>query len=318
MKYLLSIIISCYNEEKNIFLIYEEIDKISKKLKDLKIDIEIIFVDDGSIDKSLDLIKKLALEDERVHYISFSRNFGKEATILAGLKYAKGDYVTMMDADLQDPPEMLLKMFDVILNEDYDIVGLQALNHKDYGIIRRFFTFCFYKIIGRLSSVPMTPNERDYRLMKKKVVEALLTLTEYNRYSKGLFNFVGFKTKWLKYELPKRKNGKTKWSIKKLFSYGINAIVGFTTKPLVLASLVGFIFCFIAFLAIIFIIIKTLIWKDPVSGWPSLACIIVFCSGIQLFFLGVIGEYISKIYLETKQRPIYIINETDEDEENYL
>lgn len=315
---LLSIITSCYNEETNIMLFYEEVKKITEKLKEIKIDIELIFVDDGSTDKTLKIIKKLAREDERVHYISFSRNFGKEATILAGLKYAKGEYVTLMDVDLQDPPAMLLEMFDVLLKEDYDVVGLKADGHKNYGIIRRFCTFSFYKIIGRLSSVPMTPNERDYRLMKKKVVDAVLTLSEYNRYSKGLFNFVGFKTKWLKYELPERKHGKTKWSIKKLFSYGINGIVGFSTKPLVLASLIGIIFCFIAFLAIIFIIVKTLIWKDPVSGWPSLACIIVFCSGVQLLFLGIIGEYISKIYLETKQRPIYIINETDEDEENYL
>ena len=308
MKPKISIIFPCFNEEESLPLFYQEMVRVMQKMDN---DFELLFINDGSIDKTLEILRKYAKIDIRVRYLSFSRNFGKEAAILAGLQYSKGDYITLMDADLQDPPEKLIEMYDLLQKENLDIVGLKANNHKNYGFVRRFLTKCYYKMIGSLSIIPMEPNERDYRLMTRQVVNAVLSLTEYNRYSKGLFNFVGFDTKWITYDAPDRIAGKTTWNFKKLFAYAIDGIVGFSTKPLVLSSLVGIIFCFIAFLFIIIIITKTILWGDPVGGWPSLACIIIFVSGVQLFFLGIIGEYLSKIYMETKQRPIYIIKETE-------
>lgn len=308
MKPKISIIVPCFNEEESLPLFYQEMVRVMQKMDN---DFELLFINDGSIDKTLEILRKYAKIDIRVRYLSFSRNFGKEAAILAGLQYSKGDYITLMDADLQDPPEKLIEMYDLLQKENLDIVGLKANNHKNYGFVRRFLTKCYYKMIGSLSIIPMEPNERDYRLMTRQVVNAVLSLTEYNRYSKGLFNFVGFDTKWITYDAPDRIAGKTTWNFKKLFAYAIDGIVGFSTKPLVLSSLVGIIFCFIAFLFIIIIITKTILWGDPVGGWPSLACIIIFVSGVQLFFLGIIGEYLSKIYMETKQRPIYIIKETE-------
>ncbi len=308
MKIKISIIIPCFNEEESIPLFYQEMLNVMQKMNQ---DFELLFINDGSKDKTLEILKKYSKEDKRIRFISFSRNFGKEAAILAGLQHSTGDYITLMDADLQDPPEKLIEMYELLQKENLDIVGLKANNHKNYGFIRRLLTKCYYKIIGSLSIIPMEPNERDYRLMTRQVVDAVLSLTEYNRYSKGLFNFVGFDTKWITYDAPNRIAGTTKWNFKKLFTYAIDGIVGFSTKPLVLSSLVGILFCFIAFLFILIIILKTLIWGDPVGGWPSLACIIIFVSGVQLFFLGIIGEYLSKIYLETKQRPIYIIKETE-------
>lgn len=308
MKPKISIIVPCFNEEESLPLFYQEMVRVMQKMDN---DFELLFINDGSKDKTLEILRQYAKIDIRVRYLSFSRNFGKEAAILAGLQYSKGDYITLMDADLQDPPEKLIEMYDLLQKENLDIVGLKANNHKNYGFVRRFLTKCYYKMIGSLSIIPMEPNERDYRLMTRQVVNAVLSLTEYNRYSKGLFNFVGFDTKWITYDAPDRIAGKTTWNFKKLFAYAIDGIVGFSTKPLVLSSLVGIIFCFIAFLFIIIIITKTILWGDPVGGWPSLACIIIFVSGVQLFFLGIIGEYLSKIYMETKQRPIYIIKETE-------
>ncbi len=305
----IGVIIPCYNEEESLPLYYNEMKKVMEQMTNL--DFELLFINDGSKDKTLAILKSLAKEDKRIRYISFSRNFGKEAAILAGLENISGDYITLMDADLQDPPSKLIEMYDLLIKEDLDIVGLKSNNHKNYGFIRKILTACYYKIIGTLSSTPMAPNERDYRLMTRQVIDAILSLTEYNRYSKGLFNFVGFDTKWITYDAPDRIAGNTKWNFRKLFTYGIDGIVGFSTRPLVLSSFVGILFCFIAFLMILFIIFKTIVWGDPVGGWPSLACIIIFVSGVQLFFLGVIGEYLSKIYLETKKRPIYIIKETN-------
>ena len=305
----IGVIIPCYNEEESLPLYYNEMKKVMEQMTNL--DFELLFVNDGSKDKTLAILKSLAKEDKRIRYISFSRNFGKEAAILAGLENISGDYITLMDADLQDPPSKLIEMYDLLIKENLDIVGLKSNNHKNYGFIRKILTACYYKIIGTLSSTPMAPNERDYRLMTRQVIDAILSLTEYNRYSKGLFNFVGFDTKWITYDAPDRIAGNTKWNFRKLFTYGIDGIVGFSTRPLVLSSFVGILFCFIAFLMILFIIFKTIVWGDPVGGWPSLACIIIFVSGVQLFFLGVIGEYLSKIYLETKKRPIYIIKETN-------
>ena len=304
----IGIIVPCYNEEESLPLFYKEMNRV---IKQMDVDYELLFVNDGSKDDTLNLLKEMAKKDKRVKYLSFSRNFGKEAAILAGLKNINGDYITLMDADLQDPPEKLIEMYELLQKENLDIVGLKTNDHKNYGFIRKFFTKCYYMFVGCLSSIPMAPNERDYRLMTRQVVDAILELTEYNRYSKGLFNFVGFETKWLTYDAPDRVAGNTKWNFWKLFSYGIDGLVGFSTKPLVISSFVGILFCFVAFIMILIIILKTLIWGDAVNGWPSLACIIIFVSGVQLFFLGVLGEYLSKIYLETKKRPVYIIKETN-------
>ncbi len=306
----IGIIVPCHNEEESLKYFYPTICDVMDKMDN---EFELMFINDGSTDHTLDVIKEYVRKDNRVRYISFSRNFGKEAAILAGLQHVHGDYVTMMDADLQDPPEKLIEMYDVLIKENLDIVGLKTNDHKNYGIFRKFFTACYYKILGSFTTVPMAPNERDYRLMTRQVVEAVLSLTEYNRYSKGLFNFVGFDTKWLTYDAPDRVAGKTKWSFWKLFAYGIDGIVGFSTRPLVLSAIIGVLFCFVAFIMILVIVIKTLVWGDPVGGWPSLACIIIFVSGVQLFFLGIIGEYLAKTYLETKKRPVYIIKETEED-----
>ena len=303
----LSIIIPCYNEEENINLFYEEIKKVTKKIK---MNIEIIFVNDGSKDKTLENIKKLT-KNKNVKYISFSRNFGKEAAMWAGLNKATGDYVTIMDCDLQDPPKLLPDMLDLIKKEDYDMVGTRRVTRKGEPLIRSFLARCFYKIINKMSKVEMVDGARDYRLMTRQVVNSILELKEYNRYSKGLFSFVGYKTKWLEYENVKRVRGETKWSFWKLFIYAIEGIVAFSTMPLTISVIIGLLFCIIAFIMIFVVIFKTIIFGDPTSGWPSLVCIIFMVSGIQLLCIGVIGEYLSKLYLEVKQRPIYIIKETN-------
>ncbi len=310
MKKLLSVIVSCYNEEEAIPYFYEEIKKTAEQMNYL--DFEFIFVNDGSKDKTLETIKKYAKKDKRVRYVSFSRNFGKEAAMLAGLEYSKGDYVTLMDADLQDPPHMLEQMYNAIINEGYDQVGTRRVSRKGEPVIRSFFARQFYKIINKMSKVEMVDGARDYRLMKRCVVDAILSLKEYNRYSKGIFSFVGFETKWLEYENIERVAGETKWSFFKLFKYAIEGIVSFTTAPLSLASLAGIIICMISFVAIIFVIIRALFYGDPVAGWPSTICIILFIGGIQLFCMGIMGQYLAKNYLETKNRPIYIVKETED------
>lgn len=302
----ISIIIPCYNEEDSIPLIYNELKKVSNNMK---YDFEFIFVNDGSIDNSLSVLKKLSAKDKQVKYIHFSRNFGKEAAMYAGLSNSKGDYVTIMDADLQDPPSLLPEMLRLIKEEEYDSVGTRRVSRKGEPKIRSFFARKFYKIINKLSKIEMVDGARDYRLMTRQMVNSILELKEYNRYSKGLFSFVGFNTYWLEYENVERVAGETKWSFWGLVKYAIEGIVAFSTLPLSIASLMGFIFCFVSFILIIIIIIKTLIYGDPTSGWPSLVCIIFFVSGIQLFCLGIIGKYLSKTYLETKNRPIYIIKE---------
>ena len=304
----LSIIVPCYNEEDSIPLFYKEIKKISSSLR---VKLELIFVDDGSSDKSLEIMKELTTSYKWINYISFSRNFGKEAAMLAGLTESTGDYVTIMDVDLQDPPALLHEMIRLIEEEGYDVVGTRRVTRKGEPPIRSFFARCFYKIINKMSKVEMVDGARDFRLMTRQVVNNILKLQEFNRYSKGLFSYVGFKTKWLEYENVERIAGETKWSFWKLFMYAIEGIVAFTTIPLTIAVMIGFIFCIIAFIMIIVIIVKTLIFGDPTSGWPSLACIIFMVSGIQLLCIGVIGEYLSKMYLEIKKRPIYIIKETN-------
>ncbi len=307
----ISVIVPCYNEEESIPLFYDTINKVINKMKDVSF--ELIFVDDGSSDKTINVIKDFSKKDKNVRYISFSRNFGKEAAIYAGLVYSTGDYVTLLDADLQDPPELIEKMYKIITTEDVDCVGLKTDAHKEYGIFRRFLTRCYYRLISKLSKVEMVPGARDFRLMTRQMVNAILELKEYNRYSKGIFSFVGFKTKWLTYKVPKRVAGKSKWSIFKLFTYAIDAIIGFSTVPLTIAVFVGVLFCLISLVSVIFIIIRTLIFGDPVAGWPSLVCIMFFLSGVQLFCTGISGAYISKTYTEVKDRPIYIVRETEKD-----
>lgn len=311
MRKKISVIVSCYNEEESLPLFYEEMSKVMDEMS--QNDFELIFVNDGSRDNTLKEIKELRAKDKRVRYISFSRNFGKEAAMKAGLDYSTGDYVTLMDADLQDPPKMLPEMLNILESEHYDCVGTRRVTRKGEPVIRSFFARKFYKIINKMSKVEMVDGARDYRLMTRQMVEAIKSCEEYNRYSKGLWSFVGFKTKWLEFENVQRVAGETKWSFWKLFKYAIEGIVAFTTAPLTMAAFLGILFCFIAFIMIVVIIFKTLVWGDPVSGWPSLACIIIFVSGIQLFFMGIFGEYLAKTYLETKKRPLYIIKETEKD-----
>ena len=306
----ISVVVSCYNEEKALPLFYEEMERVRKKDFEGIVEFEYIFVNDGSKDNTLKIIKELNQKDPKVRYISFSRNFGKEAAMYAGLEAAEGDYVTLMDADLQDPPALLKQMYDAIKNEGYDSVGTRRVTRKGEPPIRSFFARMFYKIINKMSNIEMVDGARDYRLMKRQVVDSIISLKEYNRYSKGLFSFVGFDTKWIEYENVERVAGETKWSFWKLFKYALEGITAFSTTPLIFSSIVGLIFCLVAFIAIIFIIVKTLVYGDPTAGWPSMACIIVFVSGIQLFTIGIIGQYLSKTYLEVKKRPIYIIKET--------
>ena len=309
----ISVVVSCYNEEKALPLFYEEMERVRKKDFEGIVEFEYIFVYDGSKDNTLKIIKELNQKDPKVRYISFSRNFGKEAAMYAGLEAAEGDYVTLMDADLQDPPALLKQMYYAIKNEGYDSVGTRRVTRKGEPPIRSFFARMFYKIINKMSNIEMVDGARDYRLMKRQVVDSIISLKEYNRYSKGLFSFVGFDTKWIEYENVERVAGETKWSFWKLFKYALEGITAFSTTPLIFSSIVGLIFCLVAFIAIIFIIVKTLVYGDPTAGWPSMACIIVFVSGIQLFTIGIIGQYLSKTYLEVKKRPIYIIKETEKD-----
>lgn len=308
----ISLIVPCYNEEECLPFFYEEVNKVTKKMDAC---FEFIFVNDGSKDKTLQIIKDLRKQDERVKYVSFSRNFGKEAGILAGLEYAKGDYVAMMDADLQDPPSLLPEMYEALKKEDYDCVATRSVSRHGYSFLRKIFTKWYYKIINKLSKTTIEPGARDFRLMSRKMVNAILELKEYNRFSKGIFSWVGFNTKWITFENEKRVAGKTKWNFWKLFGYSLESIVGFSTVPLTISVIAGFLFCLISFIMVIFIIVKTLVFGDPVAGWPSLVCIIFFVSGIQLFCTGILGEYLAKTYLEVKQRPIYIVKETDEENE---
>ena len=306
----ISIIVPCYNEEKAIPLFYKE---LQKNLKDFPktVNFEILFVNDGSKDNTLKTIKDLAKKDDSVKYISFSRNFGKEAAIYAGLENATGDYVTLMDADLQDPPSLLREMYTWVTKEGYDAVGTRRSTRKGEPFIRSIFARLFYKLINKMTSIEMVDGARDYVFMKRPVVDAIISLKEYNRYTKGLFSFVGFNVKWIEYKNIERIAGETKWSFWKLTKYALEAITAFSTTPLVVASVIGLLFCFISFLLILVIIGKTIIFGDPTSGWPSLVCIIFMLSGIQLFFLGIIGQYLAKTYLEVKQRPIYIIKDSN-------
>jgi glucosyltransferase len=305
----ISIIVSCYNEEESIPLFYEEINKVAQKMN--YADFEFIFINDGSKDKTIDILRNYAKKDSRIRYVSFSRNFGKEAAMFAGMECARGDYITFMDADLQDPPSLLPKMYKLIKEENYDCIGTRRVSRKGEPVIRSFFARRFYRLINKISKIEMVDGARDYRFMTKQMADSIGALREYNRYSKGIFSFVGFNTKWIEYENIERVKGETKWSFWRLFIYALDGITDFSTVPLAISAFIGLLFCIISFIVILFVIGRTVINGDPVAGWPSLVCIIFMVSGIQLFCVGIIGQYLSKTYLETKRRPIYIIKETE-------
>ncbi len=310
---LISLIVPCYNEEEALPLFYKEAAGVAQTLAEThQAQVEFIFVDDGSRDKTLEICRKLAREDQRVRYISFSRNFGKEAGIYAGLKAAKGDYVAMLDADLQDPPALLPEMLRSLLEEGYDCAATRRATRAGEPRVRSFFARMFYRIINKMSDTQIVDGARDFRLMNRKMVDAILELGEYNRFSKGIFSWVGFKTKWYSYDNVERVAGKTKWNFWGLLLYSFEGIIGFSTAPLALAAIAGIMFCLLAFIGMIFIIIRALLFGDPTAGWPSLVCIILMVSGVQMFCLGIVGEYLAKTYLEVKRRPLYLVNETEE------
>lgn len=309
MKEKISLIVPCYNEEEVLSYFYGEFCKVCNELKDYFC--TVIFINDGSKDRTLEIIKKLAEKDERVKYVSFSRNFGKESAIYAGLQYADGDYIAILDADLQDPPELLPEMLRYIKEEGYDSVATRRTSRKGEPLVRSFFARGFYKIMNRISTTEIMDGARDYRLMTRNFKEAILQICEYNRFSKGIFGWVGFKTKWIEFENVERKAGETKWSFWKLFKYSLEGIIGFSTAPLALVSMLGMGVCAIAFIFLAIILFKTICFGDPVAGWPSMTCIILMLGGIQLLCMGILGMYLSKTYLETKKRPIYICSDTN-------
>lgn len=305
---LLSVIVPCYNEEENVWDFYEELFKNRAFFQEKDLEVEVLYIDDGSKDRTVEEVRKLRAQDERVHLISFSRNFGKEAAIYAGLQRAKGDLVVMMDADLQDPPSLLPEMYSYI-EEGYDSVATRRVTRKGEPPIRSFFARMFYRIMNKISRTEIVDGARDYRLMTRQVVDGILAMTEYNRFSKGIFGWVGYETKWIAYDNVERRKGETKWSFWKLFLYSIDGILAFSTVPLAIASVMGVIFCLLAFLLIVVTIVRKLVYGDPTSGWPSLVCIVSLVSGVQLFCLGIVGQYLSKTYMEVKKRPIYLVKE---------
>ena len=307
----ISVIVPCFNEEEALPLYYEEMCRIMKKMSD--VEFELVFVDDGSSDRTLEILKEFHRMDMRCRYLSFSRNFGKEAALYAGLKNASGDYVATMDVDMQDPPGLLPEMYRILIEEEYDSVATRRSTRTGEPKIRSFLSESFYKFINSISKTEIVNGARDYRLMRRKMVDAVLEMSEYNRFSKGIFEWVGFRTKWLEFQNVERSAGQTKWSVRKLFLYSLEGITGFSVAPLSLASVAGVVFCLLSFLMILFIVVRTVIWGDPVSGWPSLVCIIFLVSGIQLFCTGIVGQYLSKTYLETKHRPIFILKDSSEE-----
>lgn len=305
---IISIIVPCFNEEESIPIFYEEIKKLEQFFESNELEPEIIFIDDGSKDRTASVIKELNESDARVRMISFSRNFGKEAAMYAGLEKARGDYIVVMDVDLQDPPSMLPEMFSHI-EDGYDSVATRRVNRKGEPVIRSFFARIFYRLMKSISKTEIVDGARDYRLMTRQVVDAILSMKEYNRFTKGIFGWVGFETKWLEYQNVERAAGETKWSFWKLLLYSFDGITAFSTAPLAISSIMGILFCLFSFLFIIFIIVKKMVFGDPVSGWPSLVCLISFVGGIQLFCMGIVGQYLAKMYMEVKNRPIYLVKE---------
>lgn len=305
---LLSVVVPCYNEEESVELFYEELTKNDPFFREKELEVEILYVDDGSRDGTADEVKKLREKDSRIRLLSFSRNFGKEAAMYAGLEHSRGDYVVLMDVDLQDPPSLLPEMFSY-LGEDYDSVATRRVSRKGEPPVRSFFARMFYRLMKKISRTEIMDGARDYRLMKRQMVDAILSMREYNRFTKGIFGWVGFRTKWLEYENVERAKGETKWNFWKLFLYSLDGIVAFSTVPLMISSVMGVLFCLLAFVMIVFIIVRKLVFGDPVSGWPSLVCIMLFLSGVQFFCTGILGQYLAKTYMEVKQRPIYLIRE---------
>lgn len=311
---LISLIVPCYNEEEALPHFYKEATRVADAMKESHgADFEMIFIDDGSKDKTLQVARDLHEQDARVRYVSFSRNFGKEAGIYAGLQAAKGDYIAMLDADLQDPPALLPDMLDAILKDGYDCAATRRTTRAGEPPVRSWFAKKFYQIINKMSDTEIMDGARDFRLMTRKMTDAVLSMAEYNRFSKGIFSWVGFKTKWFDYQNVERVAGTTKWNFWGLFKYSIEGIVGFSTTPLLIAAGVGVVFCVLAFIGIAFVAVRALLFGDPTSGWPSMVCIMLLCSGVQLFCTGIVGEYLAKTYLEVKHRPIYITAETEDD-----
>lgn len=308
---LLSIIVPCYNEEQVLEIFHKRISEIFIELKTLykELDFQLLFVNDGSKDNTLNIIKELSEKDNYVDYVSFSRNFGKEAAMYAGLQNASGDYIAVMDSDLQDPPEFLIEMYKELLDGTADCVAAKRETRKGEPVIRSFFARMFYKGINKISKTEIVDGARDFRLMTRQMVDAILEMSEYNRFSKGIFGWVGFETKWIGYKNVERAAGNTKWSFWKLLIYALDGVIAFSTAPLIFATIIGLLFCFIALVMIIVIVVKTLMLGDPVAGYPSMICFILLLGGIQLFCMGIIGQYLSKTYLEVKKRPIYIAKE---------
>lgn len=304
---MISIIVPCFNEEESLPLFYRETVSV---LNSLKTDYELLFVNDGSSDRTLSILREFAGKDEHVRYISFARNFGKESAMYAGFSNVRGDYVAVMDADLQDPPSLLPEMLKILETGEYDSVATRRTDRKGEPPVRSWFARQFYRLINRYSDADIVDGARDFRLMKREMADAIVAMPEYNRFSKGIFGWIGFRTYWMPYENVERVAGKTKWSFWKLFKYAIDGIISFTQAPLSIASFFGFLMTFCSFLALIFIIVRKLAFGDPVAGWASTICVIIFIGGIQLCVLGIIGQYIAKMYLETKNRPHYIIAES--------
>lgn len=307
---LLSVIVPCYNEQENVQDFYDELMKNEAFFKGQDVDMEIIYVNDGSSDKTVDMVKELNGKDKRVKLVSFSRNFGKEAAIYAGLEKAEGDYAVIMDCDLQDPPSLLPEMYKAVAEDGYDSVATRRVNRKGEPPIRSLFARMFYKLINKMSKTEIVDGARDYRFMSRQFVDAVLSVKEYNRFSKGIFGWVGFKNKWIEFENVERRKGETKWSFWKLFVYAIDGIMAFSTVPLSFAAFTGLFFCILSFLFILFTIVRKLIFQySSIDGWSSLVCIILLISGIQLFCIGIVGQYLSKTYTEIKKRPLYIVKE---------
>ncbi len=312
----MTIIVPCYNEQETLEDYYQAISRVREQLLDMDCRLEILLVDDGSSDETLARMKELSRNNGWIRYLSFTRNFGKEAAIYAGLTHARGEYVSLMDVDLQDPPALIPQMLDILRNSDCDCVATRRVDRKGEPVIRSFFARAFYRLMRHISDVEIVDGARDFRLMTRRYVDSLLELKEYNRFSKGLFGWVGYKTRWLEYENIERTKGETKWSFFKLLMYSIDGIVAFSTMPVRIAAWIGLLFCSLAFIFILVIVARTLMFGDPVAGWPSTLCVILLLSGIQLFCLGLLGEYLSKTYLEVKKRPIYLCRETNLEEED--
>lgn len=318
---MISVIVPCWNEEEALPIYYREMSRVMDEMRQRPEgeapEFELLFIDDGSEDGTLKILRSLHERDPRCRYLSFSRNFGKEAAIYAGLRNAQGSYAAVMDVDLQDPPSLLPEMYRILKTEEYDSVATRRSTREGEPKLRSFLSEQFYKLINRISKTEIVSGARDYRLMSRKMVDAVLELSEYNRFSKGIFGWVGFRTKWLEFKNVERSAGETKWSLKKLFFYSLEGITGFSVMPLALASVIGIGFCLLSVLLILLIVIRTLVWGDPVSGWPSLVCIIFLVSGVQLLCTGIVGQYLSKTYLETKHRPIYILKDSSQEEKPY-